>query len=73
LLIGLIGSVALAFGLAFGLGGREVAGQITQKWYEGSQSLVEAAKQRADELGAGGTSTRGGAQVFRGNPPVTGR
>ncbi|MDQ3256265.1 MAG: small-conductance mechanosensitive ion channel, partial [Acidobacteriota bacterium] len=68
LLIGLIGSVALAFGLAFGLGGRDAAKEITQKWYEGSQSLVEAAKQRAD---AGGTSTRGGAQVFRGNPPVT--
>ncbi|HVF86017.1 MAG TPA: mechanosensitive ion channel [Pyrinomonadaceae bacterium] len=74
LLIGLIGSVALALGLAFGLGGRDVAKEITQKWYEGSQSLVEAAKQRADEIGAGGTSTRtGGAQVYRGNPPVTGR
>ncbi len=69
LLIGLIGSVALALGLAFGLGGRDVAKEITQKWYEGSQSLVEAAKQRVD---AGGTSTRGGAQVYRGNPPVTG-
>ena len=30
LLIGLIGSLALAFGLAFGAGGREVAAQITQ-------------------------------------------
>lgn len=70
LLIGLIGSVALALGLAFGLGGRDVAKEMTQKWYEGSQSLVEAAKQRVD---AGGTSKRGGAQVYRGNPPVTGR
>lgn len=70
LLIGLIGSVALALGLAFGLGGRDVAKEMTQKWYEGSQSLVEAAKQRVD---AGGASKRGGAQVYRGNPPVTGR
>ena len=48
LLIGLIGSVALAIGLAFGLGGRDVAAQITQKWYEGSQNLANAAKQRAN-------------------------
>ncbi|MEJ7709199.1 MAG: hypothetical protein WKF84_04900 [Pyrinomonadaceae bacterium] len=70
LLIGLIGSVALAVGLAFGLGGRDVASQITQKWYEGSQSMAEAAKQRAQ---SGGTATRtGGAQIYRGNPPVAG-
>ena len=63
LLIGLIGSVALAIGLAFGLGGRDVAAQITQKWYEGSQSIADAAKQRA------GTPTGGGAKVYRANPP----
>jgi hypothetical protein len=62
LLIGLIGSVALAIGLAFGLGGRDVAAQITQKWYEGSQSMASAAKQRA------GTPTGGGAKVYRANP-----
>ena len=48
LLIGLIGSVALAVGLAFGLGGRDVAAQITQKWYESSQDLANAARQRAN-------------------------
>ncbi len=48
LLIGLIGSVALAVGLAFGLGGRDVAAQITQKWYESSQNLANAARQRAN-------------------------
>ncbi len=48
LLIGLIGSVALAVGLAFGLGGRDVAAQIAQKWYESSQSMANAAKQRAN-------------------------
>ncbi len=48
LLIGLIGSVALAVGLSFGLGGREVAAQITQKWYDGSQTLANAARQRAN-------------------------
>lgn len=48
LLIGLIGSVALAIGLAFGLGGRDVAAQITQKWYDSSQTLANAARQRAN-------------------------
>lgn len=62
LLIGLVGSVALAVGLAFGLGGREVAGQITQKWYNGSQSMVDAARAQA------GTPTGGGAKVYRADP-----
>ena len=53
LLIGLIGSVALAVGLAFGLGGREVAAQITQKWYNDSQDLAAAARQRANLPGRG--------------------
>jgi uncharacterized oligopeptide transporter (OPT) family protein len=30
----ILGSVALAAGLAFGLGNRELAGEITRKWYE---------------------------------------
>jgi uncharacterized oligopeptide transporter (OPT) family protein len=29
-----LGAVALAFGLAFGLGNRELAGEITRRWYE---------------------------------------
>jgi len=53
LLIGLIGSVALAVGLAFGLGGRDVAAQITQKWYDSSQALANAARQRANLPGHG--------------------
>ena len=65
LLIGLIGSVALAVGLAFGLGGRDVAAQITQKWYEGSQNLADAARAKA------GTLTGGGAKVYRADPPPT--
>lgn len=62
LLIGLIGSVALGIGLAFGLGGRDVAAQITQKWYEGSQNLSDAVKQKAR------MPTDGGAKVFRPEP-----
>ena len=63
LLIGLIGSVALAVGLAFGLGGRDVAAQITQKWYAGSLSMADAARLKA------GTPTGGGAKVYRATPP----
>ena len=32
-----VGAVALALGLAFGLGGRETAGRIVARWYEKSQ------------------------------------
>ena len=59
LFYGLVGAIALAVGLAFGLGGREVAAEITQKWYGSSQSMVDAAKQRAGNL------TGGAAKVYR--------
>ena len=41
LLIGLIGSVALALGISFGLGGRNVAEQITKSWYENGRNAAE--------------------------------
>ena len=34
LFMGFIGALALALGLAFGLGGRETAAEIVRKWYE---------------------------------------
>lgn len=40
LFIGLVGALALALGLAFGLGGRDTAGQIVQTWYEQSQQAA---------------------------------
>ncbi len=39
LFIALVASVALAVALAFGLGGREVAGRIAQRWYERSREM----------------------------------
>src|SRR5262249_20581203 len=48
LLVGLIGSVALAIGLAFGLGGREVAAQITQSWYNKGASLADRIRQQSE-------------------------
>lgn len=47
LFIGLVGAIALAVGLAFGLGGRDVAAKITDSWYESGKSMAEAASQRA--------------------------
>jgi hypothetical protein len=48
LMIGLIGSVALAIGLAFGLGGREVAAQITRSWYNKGADLAEKIRQHSE-------------------------
>jgi hypothetical protein len=50
LLVGLVGAIALALGLAFGLGGREVAAQITQRWYENGRNLADRARQRSDRF-----------------------
>jgi hypothetical protein len=52
LFIGVVAALALAFGLAFGLGGREVAGQLTQDWYGQMQSTAARVQARAE-----GTST----------------
>jgi hypothetical protein len=37
-----LGAVALATGLAFGLGNRELAGEITRRWYEQGRRRVPA-------------------------------
>jgi len=41
LFIGIVAALSLAFGLAFGLGGREIAARITQDWYETMSSATE--------------------------------
>lgn len=46
LFIGVVAALALAFGLAFGLGGRDVAGQLTQAWYEQSQATAKRIQAR---------------------------
>jgi Conserved TM helix len=59
-----VGAVSIAFALAFGLGGRETAGQIVQDWYQRGQQVApklgdtaEAASRRAQNGKAGGTPT----------------
>ena len=43
-----VGAVALALGLAFGLGGRETAGQIVADWYRQGQQAAPKLVQAAD-------------------------
>jgi hypothetical protein len=38
----LFGAIALALGVAFGMGNRELAGQITREWYERWRAEREA-------------------------------
>lgn len=52
LFMGFVGAVALAAGLAFGIGGKELAGQLLEKWYGKSKKLAPQAR------GAAGETTR---------------
>jgi hypothetical protein len=45
-----IGALALALGLAFGLGGRETAAQIVRGWYERSQQAAPRMAEAADRI-----------------------
>jgi hypothetical protein len=47
LFVGIVAALALAFGLAFGLGGREVASQLTQEWYRSSRATADRVRQQA--------------------------
>ena len=43
-----VGAVALAAGLAFGLGNQQLAGEITRRWYEDGRARRAEARARAD-------------------------
>ena len=63
LFMGVVGALSLAFGLAFGLGGREVAGRITERWYAGTQAAADKVRQAAeDEAPADKPSATAGAR-----------
>jgi len=49
LFIGVVAAVALAFGLAFGLGGRDVAAEITRGWYDSSRETAQKVRDQAGE------------------------
>lgn len=57
LFMGFVGALALALGLAFGLGGRETAGEIINEWYqqgkESGPKIADAAGNVADQAARG--------------------
>ena len=75
LFMGFIGAMALAAGLAFGLGGRETAAEIVKEWRRTTQEKagqVQQAGERAGEIareqGAGLARGQGGAGRTGGQP-----
>lgn len=50
LFMGFIGAVALALGLAFGLGGKETAAKIVSKWYNESDETASKIKDAATSI-----------------------
>jgi hypothetical protein len=50
LFMGFIGALALAAGLAFGLGGRDTAGQIVQTWYNRGRANQPKMERAAENL-----------------------
>ena len=51
LFMAVVGAIALGTGLAFGLGGRETAGEILRKWYAKAQDKSGEMKQLAENMG----------------------
>ncbi|WP_373058760.1 hypothetical protein [Gemmatimonas sp.] len=71
----LFGAVALALSLSFGLGNRELAGEVTREWYQRYQAErraidAEAAADEAEEL-AEETSEDETAEMPMPEPPAT--
>ena len=50
LFMAVVGAVALALGLAFGLGGRETAASIVRNWYESGQRAAPKMQYAADSM-----------------------
>jgi hypothetical protein len=44
-----VGAVALALGLAFGIGGRDTAAEVVRNWYERSRGLGRKAEEAAEQ------------------------
>jgi len=63
LFMAVVGAVALALGLAFGLGGRDTASQIVRNWYvrgrQNQETLVRTASAASNEMTAADTGGRG--------------
>ncbi len=72
LFIGVVGAMALAIGLAFGLGGREVAAEIARNWYSRTGDMAARIGEASDAPAAPTAAPSGGAQggaASGGGPP----
>lgn len=58
LFIGIVAALSLAFGLAFGLGGREVAGRVTEQWYASASSAASKVKDAVEAEDAAADPSR---------------
>jgi hypothetical protein len=65
LFIGFVAAISLAFGLAFGLGGRDVAARITEDWYRGMSSATEKVIEAANTPDDATTSSSRGTTPAR--------
>ena len=74
LFIGLVATLVLAFGLAFGLGGQHTAAQITQGWYqkgrETGSKVAEKVKQAEADQGSGDAAPRPAAGTPTTDPTI---
>jgi hypothetical protein len=50
LFMGLVGALALALGLSFGLGGRDTAGQIVNNWYQRGRAAQPKLERAAENM-----------------------
>jgi len=69
LFMAIVGAIALAVALAFGLGGREVAGEMWRRWYLKSQGAASRLEQAAQSASASSSpppvQSQAGAQRAR--------
>ena len=62
LFMAIVGAIALALGLAFGLGGKDTAAQIVSKWYGKAQARSGDMKQLIENVGEQGSVAKSSAQ-----------
>lgn len=67
LFMAVVGAVALALGLAFGLGGRETAARIVQRWYGQGESLAETASRAAENASSPASTDMATSGLTRGS------
>jgi hypothetical protein len=59
LFMGAVALVTLALGLAFGLGGRDLAGKLLNKWYEEGREQAPKIAEATEHVSGGGAPARG--------------